>query len=76
MFRQWLRYYKKLPFHSRYRATLVFKRILTSFPPDMMYLGIKSMFQSLLCPSYFGGSCPSLNSFHKLVRFTDAPYPP
>jgi hypothetical protein len=51
----------KLRFHYKYLETLVLSKILTSFPPLMMYLGIRSIFQSLLCPSYFGGSLPSLN---------------
>ncbi len=62
-----------LPFHYKYLDTLVFNKILTNFPPDMIYLGIRSIFQSLLCPNSFGGSYFSLNSFHKLVRLTDAP---
>lgn len=69
-------YVPSMAFHSRYLETLVLSKILTSLPPDMIYLGIRSIFQSLLCPSYLGGSYFSLNNFHKLVRLTEAPYPP
>lgn len=66
----------QLLFHSRYLETRVLSRILTSFPPLMIYLGIRSMFQSRFWPSSGGGFFPGRNSFHRLVRFRDAPSPP
>jgi hypothetical protein len=63
-------------FHSRYLDTRVFSKILTSLPPLMIYLGIKSIFQSRFWPSSGGGFLPSRNSFHRLVRFSEAPSPP
>lgn len=69
-------YVPSMDFHSKYLETLVLRRILTSLPPDMIYLGIRSIFQSLLCPNSFGGSYFYLKSFQRLVRLTEAPYPP
>jgi len=42
----------------------------------MTNLGIKSIFQSLLAPKNGGGVYSGLKTFHRVVRFKEAPSPP